>query len=72
MHLSTTQELLELCGASVVPSVRNAKLVVGGGDGSHNTLGRRRRIQVTHVSEKWVLDSIQHHRLHPLQDYILS
>ncbi|KAK8390217.1 hypothetical protein O3P69_013061 [Scylla paramamosain] len=45
------KELLELCGASVVPSVRNAKLVVGGGDGSHNTLGRRRRIQVTHVSE---------------------
>lgn len=71
MPLHPTQELLELCGASVVSSVRSARLVVGSNmtpavrSLKHSTL-------ITHVSEKWVLDSIQHHKLYPVQDYLLS
>ncbi|XP_050697651.1 uncharacterized protein LOC126986008 [Eriocheir sinensis] len=67
------KELLELCGASLVSRVRSARVVIGSGPMSPGTRHKTTHSSlVTHVSEKWVLDSIQHHRIHPLQDYLVS
>lgn len=55
------QELLELCGASVVSSIRSARLVVGSGT-SPNTRSNRRNALVTYVSS--LIHHSQHHPKH--------
>ncbi|XP_068247059.1 microcephalin [Palaemon carinicauda] len=60
--------LLSLCGCSVVSDVRNANLVVCN---PTITSGLRNRIQVTHVSELWILDSVQHHKVQNIDNYKL-
>ncbi|XP_071523507.1 microcephalin-like isoform X2 [Panulirus ornatus] len=64
------RELLHLCGAVLVSSSRNANLVIGKytvASGARGSIA-----QITHVSEKWALDSIQQHKIQPLADYKLS
>lgn len=64
------QLLLHLCGAVVVSNIRSANLVIGIPTAASGARGNF--AQITHVSEKWVLDSIQHHKIHPFHDYSLS
>nr|XP_045598329.1 microcephalin-like [Procambarus clarkii] len=60
---SQLRDLLQLCGAVVVSNVRSANLVIGKPTAATETRGNFAKI--THVSEKWVLDSIQYHKLQP-------
>lgn len=64
------QLLLHLCGAVVVSNIRSANLVIGIPTAASGARGNF--AQITHVSEKWVLDSIQHHKIHPFHDYSSS
>ncbi|XP_066957829.1 microcephalin [Macrobrachium rosenbergii] len=60
------RKLLSLCGCNVVSSVRNANLVVCN---PTSYSGIKNRSQVTYVSEVWVLDSVQHHKVQNLDNY---
>ena len=63
----TFQDLLSLCGCQVVATIRNANIVVC--NPSLYASVRNRVSQVTLVSEKWVLDCVQHHKIHNMSDY---
>lgn len=61
---------MELCGATVVSNVRSANMVIGSPTAAR--VARGHFAVITYVSEKWVLDSIQHHKVQSLQGYTLK
>ncbi|KAG8444935.1 hypothetical protein GDO86_009915 [Hymenochirus boettgeri] len=58
-------EVVQLCGGKVCKAMRQAKICIG-------ELTGKRATDVQNVSEKWLLDSISHHRLYPLENYLLN
>lgn len=75
VSFSYPQNLLELTGAKVVSHSRSANLAIGlppsSSSAPSGSLGTR-PLKVTHLSEKWVLDSIQHHKIQDFAEYVLS
>ncbi|XP_042235495.1 microcephalin-like isoform X2 [Homarus americanus] len=64
------KKLLHLCGADLVTDIREANLVIGSPTAASGA--RRDFAQITHVSEKWALDSIQQHKIQCINDYSVS
>eukprot|EP00079_Xenopus_tropicalis_P035454 XP_017949225.1 PREDICTED: microcephalin isoform X8 [Xenopus tropicalis] len=58
-------EVVQLCGGKVCKAIRQAKVCIGEFNG-------KRAPDVLYVSEKWLLDSVTQHKLHPLENYLLN
>ncbi|KAM5163162.1 microcephalin [Mantella aurantiaca] len=58
-------EVVQLCGGKVCKTLRQAKICIG------VCMGKKPE-DMTSVSEKWLLDSITQHKLHPLENYCLQ
>ncbi|XP_063602056.1 uncharacterized protein LOC134778153 [Penaeus indicus] len=69
------RSLLELTGARVASHPRSANLAIGPPPSSASAPADSsvpRSLKVTHLSEKWVLDSIQHHKIQDFAEYVLA
>ncbi|KAM4693700.1 microcephalin [Discoglossus pictus] len=58
-------EVVQLCGGKVCKTLRQAKICIG-----HSTGKKPPDMQT--ISEKWILDCITQHKLHPLKNYLLE
>ncbi|XP_072264532.1 microcephalin isoform X2 [Pyxicephalus adspersus] len=58
-------EVVQLCGGKVCKTIRQAKICIG------MFMGKK-PADMTSVSEKWLLDSVTQHKLHPLENYELQ
>ncbi|KAM4771069.1 microcephalin, partial [Rhinophrynus dorsalis] len=58
-------EVVQLCGGKVCKAVRQAKICIGEFTG-------KRPQDALNVSEKWLLDSVTQHKLHPFENYLLN
>ncbi|XP_068137451.1 microcephalin isoform X2 [Hyperolius riggenbachi] len=58
-------ELVQLCGGKLCKTLRQAKICIG------LFMGKKPQ-DMQSVSEKWLLDSISQHKLHPLENYLLA
>ncbi|KAF7246832.1 Microcephalin [Varanus komodoensis] len=58
-------ELVQLFGGKVCKTLRQAKICIG-----KCKVGKHTDIQC--LSEKWILDSITHHKICPLESYIFQ
>lgn len=58
-------DLLQLCGANLVKSARQARVIIG------PYQRRASHTDVVHINEQWVLDSIQENMLQPVRRYRL-
>ncbi|XP_075058585.1 microcephalin [Mixophyes fleayi] len=61
----TLCEVVQLCGGKVCKTLRQAKICIGSFAGKKPT-------DMQSISEKWLLDSVTQHKLHPLEDYLLE
>ncbi|XP_042864103.1 uncharacterized protein LOC122248267 [Penaeus japonicus] len=69
------RDLLELTGAQVVSHARSANLAIGPPpptSSAPTALPGKRNPKVTHLLERWVLDSIQHHKVQDFAGYVLA
>ncbi|XP_047482109.1 microcephalin-like [Penaeus chinensis] len=69
------RNLLELTGARLVSHSRSANLAIGPPPSSASAptdSSVPRTLKVTHLSEKWALDSIQHHKIQDFAEYVLA
>ncbi|NXD14277.1 MCPH1 protein, partial [Nothocercus nigrocapillus] len=56
-------ELIELSGGRICKALRQAKICIGEYPG-------KKYQEIKYISEKWILDSITHHRICPMENYI--
>ncbi|TRY78196.1 hypothetical protein TCAL_06764, partial [Tigriopus californicus] len=61
------KELVQLGGGQVVKRAREAHVIIGESEKTVDIGGGK-----THLLESWILDSIQHHEIQPVSDYLLQ